>query len=256
MAMPRRVLPSKAQIGDLIASGAAGRLVKLLSPRLSRGGIVLDIGSDAVPDKTVAALYLGLIERSERQVLGEVLCSDYPVIELGAGVGSVTLAIAEHIRPECGMLLVEANPRLAPWWQHNVALSTRKDLQFLNVAAASGSQQRVRFILEPALLGSRVAGQGDARAVDVEALSIPEIHRRSGFERFSLVCDIEGAEFSLLQESGTGAFLAACQSIVMEMHPEKGRETQRLVELFAEAGLVHVVTRHAVYGFVRRAPLP
>lgn len=254
MAMPARILPSKAQIGDFIASGAAGRLVKALSPRLSRGGVVLEIGSDAVPDKTVAALYLGLIERSERQVLGEVLSRDYPVIELGAGVGSVTLAIAEHIRPDCGMLLVEANPRLASWWQRNVALSMGKDLQFMNVAAASGSQTSVRFLLEPALLGSRVARQGDAAAVDVEALTIPEIHRRSGFERFSLVCDIEGAEFSLLEESDSGVFLAACQSIVMEMHPEKGRETQRLIELFTAAGLAHVATRHEVYGFARRAP--
>lgn len=245
-------LPAKHTIGDLLCNRMVGRLVKHLSPRLSRGGLVLDIEADIVPAKTAAALYFRLIERSERDVVSSVLSPDFPVIELGCGVGSVTQAIAEHIGPDCRILCVEANPGLATWWKANLASSDRKNIEFLSVAVTRVSGEAVRFIVEPALLGSRVSDAFAKDFVMVEGQSITDIHRRSGFGAFSLVCDIEGAEFSLL-ESSSGDMLAQCQSIVMEMHPDAQNKTADLIELFAAHGLRLAASRHSVFGFRKEA---
>jgi FkbM family methyltransferase len=243
-------IPSKVQIGEFICSPIAGRLIKLLFPILKSGGLVLDLASDVVPPRTAAALRFGLIERAERRVLKSVLSRDLPVIELGAGYGSVTLAIAEHIGQHCPIMIVEANPSVSEWWRHNIKRSERKHVRFVDAAVFAAADDFVSFVVEPSLLGSRVGVDDGAPTAMVKVRSVQSICEESGFNRFSLVCDIEGAEYSLF-DGGAGGCLSACDSIVMEMHPTAERQTQKLIALFATYGLKHVETQHDVLGFVR-----
>jgi FkbM family methyltransferase len=256
------MFPSKSQIGHLICSPAIGAGIRALRPQISRGGILLDLNTNAVPARAVAALRFGMIERAERRVLKSVLTRDLPVIELGAGYGSVTLAIANHVDQSCPMLIIEANPALSTWWQENLQKSGRTNVRFMDVAIicpgdvpvnVGPPHAMVSFVVEPGLLGSRVGNNlSGLPTAKVKALSMREVYVESGFDKFSLVCDIEGAEFSLLKESAR-EFLSACDSIVMEIHPGPGRKTENLIELFAQHGLRHVKTRHTVLGFTRRA---
>ena len=174
-----------------------------------------------------------------------------PVIELGSGLGSITLSIAERLDPRTPMMLVEANPRLSSWWRDNLRRSNRSNVTFLNVACAITPTGIVTMALDDAVLGSATDASG-AAGVDVEARSISQICRASGFDRFSLVCDIEGEEFSLLRDEGADV-LHRCDAVVMEVHPDQTRKTDDLLRLFGRFGLLPVGSRAQVIALRRNA---
>lgn len=242
---------SKSTIGHLLCNPMAGRFFKSAQPTIRRGGISIDLSSDVVSERMAAALSFGLIERAERALVRTTLDPNVPVIELGSGLGSITLSIAERLDPQTPMLLVEANPRLSSWWRENLGRSSRRDVTFLNVACAITRDGVVKMSIDDAVLGSATDASG-VGGVDVEARSISQICSASGFERFSLVCDIEGEEFSLLRDDGAGV-LDRCDAVVMEVHPDATRKTEDLLKLFNRFGLVQVGSRAQVIALRRTA---
>jgi FkbM family methyltransferase len=241
---------SKSAIGHLICNPIAGRVFKSARPRMRRGGIMIDLSSQVVSARMAAALSFGLIERAERALVRTTLGPRVPVIELGSGLGSITMSIAERLDPQTPMLLVEANPRLSSWWKQNLRESARPNVGFLNVACAITERGVVTMAIDDDVLGSATDSSGSG-GVDVEARSISEICRDSGFDRFSLVCDIEGEEFSLLRDAGADVF-HRCDAVVMEVHPDSTRKTEDLLKLFERYGLFQVGSRAQVIALQRK----
>lgn len=242
--------PSKSDIGNLICNATVGRFLQTMRPTLAAGGLTTNIAAPVVPPKIAAALALGLLERAEKKLIRTLLYKSAPVIELGAGHGAVSREIAATIDSTQPMLLVEANPRLAPWWYDNLARSSRRNVTFLSAAVSRSESGTVRFAIDAGSLGSHV----DAGATDgelVAAYSIGEVIARSGFDRFSLVCDVEGEEYSLLDEPSLDVF-SRCESVIVEIHEVANRRVSDLLAFFERTGLRNVATRHRVYGFTRR----
>ena len=65
------------------------------------------------PDFIKSSIFWGIYERSEISLIKRFINIDLPVIELGASIGGISLAILRSVNSQ-KVISVEANPRLIP----------------------------------------------------------------------------------------------------------------------------------------------
>lgn len=168
------------------------------------------------------ALRRGFYEAPERAMIAKWLPKDLPVIELGGSYGIVSHAIRRHLTPGTPLLVVEANPDLLPFCRENAALAGSADsTQVIGAALAYGADT-VRFLVTNSVHTSHITdsdtADGQGQVIAVPARSLPDLLLTAAVAGdFSLVCDIEGAEFDLLRRDA--AALRRCALMVMEIHP-------------------------------------
>lgn len=202
------------------------------------------------------AIRRGLYEGPERRMVARWLPRDLPVIELGGSYGIVSHAIRRHIAPETDLTIVEANPALLQICRANVGLAGAAQRTEVIGAALAYGAETVRFAVTDTLHTSHVAKAGDSGSglVEVPAVSLAGLVARKGIAGdFSLVCDIEGAEFDLLQNDA--AALARCAVIVMEIHPDAFMDRGETVSAFRrmlEGGGFDIVDHEAQVIVARR----
>jgi FkbM family methyltransferase len=211
-------------------------------PRYPVDGTTFTIpaGSPLVARK---ALRSGIYELPERRMIVKWLPRDLPVIELGGSYGIVSHAIRRHIAPACTLTIVEANPLMVPVCRANVAHAGTSEATRVIEAALAYGAETVRFTAMESIHTSHLATEGEAvsagRIIEVPATSLARLVSEAGITgAFSLVCDIEGAEFDLLLHDATT--LARCAMIVMELHPDsfidRGASVTAFLQMLSAAG--------------------
>lgn len=168
------------------------------------------------------ALRRGFYEAPERAMIAKWLPKDLPVIELGGSYGIVSHAIRRHLTPGTPLLVVEANPDLLPFCRENAALAGSADTTRVIGAALAYGAETVRFLVTASVHTSHItdsdAVNGQGQVIAVPARSLANLLQTAAVVGdFSLVCDIEGAEFDLLQNDVDA--LQRCALMVMEIHP-------------------------------------
>ena len=73
----------------------------------------------------------------------------------------------------------------------------------------------------PDFLDSSLTSAGDGQRLTVPATSLAKIVTEAGYERCSVVCDIEGAELVLLRNEGE-LFRKVVEAVLPEVHPAMG----------------------------------
>ena len=132
------------------------------------------------------ALLRGKYESEEAALIAKHLPADLPVIELGGSLGVVSRLIRSRLAPGTRHLVVEANPDL-------IEACSRNALDI---------------------------GSGAGRVVAVPAVTLKDLHQRIGSpSAFSLVADIEGAEFALFEKDAET--LAKAALAIVELHPKE-----------------------------------
>ena len=189
------------------------------------------------------ALRSGIYELPERRMIVKYLPRDLPVIELGGSYGIVSHAIRRHIATACTLTIVEANPLMVPVCRANVALAGAGDTTTVIEAALAYGAETVRFTAMNSIHTSHLATEGETvgagRIIEVQATSLAKLVADAGITGdFSLVCDIEGAEFDLLLHDK--AILGRCALIVMEIHPDtfidRGASVVAFRQMLSDAG--------------------
>jgi len=174
-------------------------------------------GGPPAPRKAIAR---GTYEKNERDLVQAHLPRDLPAIELGGSFGIVSHTIRKRLAPGQTLVVVEANPGLIQICAGNVNLAgSIAQTHVVNAALAYGAPS-VRFKLAENIHTSHLVFDGSTGPdiIDVPAVSMASLRAAHGIAgRFSLVCDIEGAELHLLRHDA--AALAFCDTIVMELHP-------------------------------------
>lgn len=159
-------------------------------------------------------LLAGNYERWEINFVHRHLPPGQQVIELGSSIGGNSCQIAMRLAPGIPMACVEANPDLIPVLAANLARNhpgRAVDIIHAMVGDAAGSG---RLQVDGSTLrSSRTVGQ---RTVEVPAVRLADVVARIGPGPYSLVCDIEGAEASFLDNPG--GVLDRCTCIIMEGH--------------------------------------
>lgn len=196
------------------------------------------------PPAGLRAILAGSYERLERELTRKWLPKDLPAIELGGSYGIVSHAIRGHLDPDAALTIVEANPELIDICRGNVALAGTGEAEVLNAALAYGAD-KVRFTVTRGLHTSHVdtgtcgADDDGSRQIEVPATTLAGLLSARGIDgRYSLVCDIEGAEFDLFLNDTEA--LSRCAIAVVEFHPDpfvrRGTSTSAFLDHVRAAG--------------------
>lgn len=177
-------------------------------------GCKFDAGAGRAAAELREMMLRGLYEKPEREALARFLDREAPVIELGACIGVVSCLVNRRLDDASRHVVVEANPDLLPTLAAN---RERNGCRFevVHGAVAYGGGE-VTFNVADDLLCSRVGGAG-ARAVTVPAVTLGEVLERRGFERCTLVCDIEGAEVELIERERE-VLKRRVETVIIETH--------------------------------------
>jgi FkbM family methyltransferase len=218
----------------MVNNDLVGRLVELAGNRIRIEGLKFSTDCPAIETAHKSTLFFGLHEIEERTLLRRCLPVDFPVVELGGGLGVVSCLANRKLASPARHVVVEAMPSVAALLQRNRDLN-HCQFRVVNAALAYGSPT-VNLGVNRSFVGSRIDGNFDA-TVHVPSITLGGIVDEAGFDRFALICDIEGAEAELTSHESK---LIADRVVfaLMEIHPgvlgEDG--ANRVVERFTRAG--------------------
>lgn len=237
----------KIQLSRLVASDGAGHVIGALTrKRIRHQGLSFDTRDDEFSPRVRAQMFWGAYEGAETRMVRSSLHGSTTVVELGSSLGVTTAHIAAVMSPHGRLICVEANPALIPGLrQRMIPRTTALQFEVLHAAVVDycGS---ARLALGRQTVGSRVgAPRAGESAVQVPALTLREILRKSAVGEFDLVSDIEGSEASFLLQDP--AALSHCKRAIIELHETtvNGR-TVSVFELLdaAMAAGFQIVRRH------------
>lgn len=241
------------ELEQRICTSWLGRLVAAsFRDRIPNHGHRIRTRSPSVSPQAKASILLHLYERREIGLLCRHLRPDLDVIEAGGSLGVTGAVVASHLRPGRRLLVVEPNPELVPELRSNLAAAGGDDravavhAALAYVPSAAGAEPgRAAFVAgADSVLGSVTHDLASGEAV--EALTLDELRRRWGFDRYALICDIEGGEWDLINQP-SGVF-AGCEQLFVELHDRLGED--------GSSALLRRLTD--VHGFVpvaRRGPV-
>lgn len=210
-------------------------------------GVKVRCGPDDLPRAVRSLLFQGTYEAAERELLPGALRPGDRVLEVGTGIGLVSL-VCTSIVGEGNVLSYEANPAMAAVIRANYVLNGwTPDLR---EKAVTVDGTPITFFQSGNVLSSSLYDRGtDAAAIEVESDAIEAVV--SAHRPAVIVMDVEGAEVDLLP----AADLSTVRAIVVELHPHivgEGR-TNALMALMEERGFRLARTVHKNALFTREA---
>jgi len=217
-----------------------GRFVGMPTDIVRLDGCKFSIAKDRVPANVVDLLLSDLYEEPERKVLQRFLDPALPVIELGACIGVVSCLTNRRLQHPENHVVVEANPALLPLLEDNRA---RNGCEFKIVhAAVSHNAETITFNVDDNILASSVHGD-ERRGVAVSTVTLERLLNEHGWQRATLICDIEGAELQLVEHE-LKTLSERVATIIMELHDRiVGQEpTQQMLASLQSAGFKIVNT--------------
>jgi len=174
-------------------------------------GISLEFPNSLLGSDIRQALDGGHYEMLEFDLIGQIVCPNDVVLEIGAAVGFVSAGIARRIA-DGRLVAVEANPELIAVAERTFELNNVKvDLRNAMVVGRTGSQPASKFTITPSFwTSSNLAENG-------RTISVREVTLRSLVEEVQptvLVTDIEGSEQSLFDDVD----LSGVRCAMVEVH--------------------------------------
>jgi FkbM family methyltransferase len=160
----------------------------------------------------------GRYETPERHAVRCLIDPDRPVVELGASIGVVACITNKRLRSPDKHVVVEANPDLLPLLERNRDLNRCK-FTVLNRAVAYGRDE-VPFN-RGAFWGGNILGVWGTNEspVPVKTVTLKGILDTWSFDRCTVICDIEGAEFQMI-ESELETLSERVAWLILEVHDQ------------------------------------
>jgi FkbM family methyltransferase len=193
-----------------------GKIFERMGNKSKIDGVMISLDNPYIATKNKGALWKGIYEAPERRLFYRYFPLDLPVIELGASVGVLACVTNSKLLNPKQHVVVEANPQLIPTLKQNRDLN---GCQFKIVAGAVayGTQQVTFYVDEKFTDGSLEHKTGVP--ITVSAYNVQFLAQSEGFDRFNLICDIEGAEIHLVQHEIDYLQAHTCWLLV-EKHPK------------------------------------
>ncbi|HET9428655.1 MAG TPA: FkbM family methyltransferase [Allosphingosinicella sp.] len=229
-----------------MSNGVGKAVGKVFGDRIPHRGLTVDVSNRHVTDRTKARLLFRAYESAEYRFMQRYLPADVDVIELGGSLGVMSCLIRRRLAPDRRLVVVEADPSIVELLRRNLAINDCVEGTVVeNVAIAPDGVNHVRFMVGQASNAGRVAVKADAerQLINVAATSLSQLLKRNGTDRFSLVSDIEGAEWDLWRNEPE--VLRRASWIVMETHdhPDFGTSDELIASLAAD-GSFELVDRY------------
>lgn len=170
-----------------------GRAVELAGNRVRMDGLSYSVDTPFVTRAHKSTIAFGLHEIEERALVRQWVPPDLPVVELGGGLGIVSCLINKKLSRRMDHIVVEANPSLVEVLDKNKKLN-RAGFEIVNKAVAYG-RPTIELGLDEEFVGSSTRKRS-AKVALVKTTTVEELAK--GFDRFGLVCDIEGMESDVI----------------------------------------------------------
>ena len=164
------------------------------------------------------SICVGNYERLELEILNRYIKKDDYIFELGASIGVVTRFLSERIGPKGFIYSFEASKDI---FSDNKDFLVASNLSYqfgyafpvLNI-----QKQDFRFESNGSSLGGKVVKQSDQQLEEsVDVFTLNRLQEEFNFDPTVIVCDIEGAESTILEQ--TFLYPKNIRLIVIELHP-------------------------------------
>lgn len=193
-------------------------------------GVRLVSDKRRVPQYVRDLMYREVYEDTERNVLLRILKRGSVVVELGTGVGFISLLAAKICGPS-NVHTYEANPRVMDLIRENYTLNKLEPNLHMQAVTADG--KAISFNSSDNIISSSAFERGlPGKVVTVDAVAFADVLERH--QPDVLIMDIEGGEFDLL----TGSIPHAVKHILVELHPHiiGGDKVATIKSALAESG--------------------
>lgn len=211
-------------------------------------GVRIDLAHDALSDGLRSAIMRGYFEREEyRLVRRHARSIDGDVIELGGGIGFVSTVLDRILDDDDRLVVVEANDEVVPLLRRTRSLNDG-DFDILNRAYAVGESVVTLHKARSYVSGSTRPERRSARRSDVETVTLAALMERFDISTFTLVADIEGSEFELIDEE-LPLLADACSIMIVEFHDFTSEDVDAYVGELLGAGFELADREGSVYVF-------
>ncbi|GAA0786932.1 FkbM family methyltransferase [Roseibium denhamense] len=192
-----------------------GNIKKTLRRRLKPNQITIDgirvsTSLEHVTKDIRKALFREVYERPERLLTQKYLSRTDRVLEIGAGVGLISVTCARICGSE-NVLSYEPNPRTRIAIEKNFELNGLKPK--LRNKAVGLTAEEVDFYFAENIFSSSVFDRNYGGKTTVECDAISDVI--SEFQPNAIIMDVEGAEIDLLGQTN----LSNIDKLIVEMHP-------------------------------------
>lgn len=215
-----------------------GKIVEIKST-VTVGGLRLSVNNPAVITSTKYRFWFDNYEKDEREAVDKFLKSDYPVIELGGGIGAMACFINKKLTNPEKHIVVEANPQLADLIEEN---RLKNDCGFTVVNRVVGyGRDKIPFYIDKIYVSGSAKRQ-TSKSIIIPSVTLREIFDKYGFDVAALVCDIEGSEVELVERE-IDVISEKIDLIIMETHPRiTGKEkVEKMLRQLQEQGFEKIL---------------
>ncbi|WP_253381808.1 FkbM family methyltransferase [Notoacmeibacter sp. MSK16QG-6] len=209
-------------------------------------GVKICAAKGELPFEVRRLLFRGIYENKEREFVQKAVKAGDCVLELGCGIGVVSLVLT-RVAGEGQVWSLEANPTLEPIIRRNYAINGWQPN--LRIGAVSKTSGRVSFEVDENIISSSLAArEGNRRTIEVDAVPISELI--ADIRPNVIIADIEGAEIDIFDND---APLENIRTIVLELHPKiiGAESTDDLIDSLCLRGFNLIARRGKVVWFDR-----
>ncbi|MBL1436706.1 MAG: FkbM family methyltransferase [Rhodobacteraceae bacterium] len=199
--------------------------------------VTLDLPDDILSPDLINWLNRGTFEREEARAISQFVTPDDVVMEIGAGVGFVSISAARIVGGQ-NVIAIEANPKLLPIMKANFALNKVVGATLLNYAVVANGNARATLYLNRAFWASSLLESNTTPRARVEVPAISLEALLAKWHPTVLVCDVEGSEKDFFQ----APLPPSVRLIILELHPSKysSQALDTLLERLAAIGFAYV----------------
>jgi FkbM family methyltransferase len=197
------------------------------------------VNHPSIPTLLKSRFLMGRYESSEHKAL-PFLDTKLPLVEMGGGIGVISCLANHRLENQEIHIVVEANPEIIPLLDEN---RKRNGCQFKIINAAVGySSPDLEMKLHHSMLDSNLFSQG-FRTVRVPSTNLEMILDKFSFSVCSLICDIEGAEYDLINNE-IECLKKRVILLILETHPSIIQPVliQKMLEKLENAGFERIQT--------------
>jgi FkbM family methyltransferase len=208
----------------ILASGLTSKLPQIIVSKMfpnyvSFHGLQIAVDDMKGGAKTKCNLLFRMYESAEIRFVLRYLPRNQDVVELGSSIGVLSCLIRRTIAPDRNLVCVEAGHKLCLYVSRNLF---RNKLNF-KVAVLNNAivgKTPITGFMGFAESGDNTTGRISSESPDkcadrVLARTLDEIVEQFCLDEYSLVCDIEGAEWEMLQNTEA---LNKCSLLIIEFH--------------------------------------
>jgi FkbM family methyltransferase len=174
-------------------------------------GVTLISDRDRIPLYLRDLMYREVYEDTERNILLKILKQGQKVVELGTGLGFISMLAARICGPE-NVNTYEANLTIEPLIRENFRLNGVEPR--LHMRAVTRDGRKLSFNAADNIISSSSFERGvSGKALEIDSVAFSEVLRIHSPD--VLIMDIEGGEYELLMS----AHLGPIKHILVELHP-------------------------------------